>query len=226
MNFIPTPLPALNQQLGGGIHCRKLTHVFGAPGSGKTTFCLQLATGLMARRYDVLWIDCNNSFSLTKLHELATPGALPYFSLIRIRDWEQFQQVFANVRALVHRTMRLVVLDNFAYFYGLSAPQERHELRELLFDEYLQSFVRLYRKEKYDLAVIIINQVRADFKSGGVRPVARTEFELACQTHILFEIDGDAETSKGRKVSLLQEDLEEVLHASSSKITARGFEVV
>lgn len=229
MNAIPTPLPALNLQLHGGIPLRKLTHVYGAPGTGKTTFCLQLAVSVLKRKQDVLWIDCNNSFSIKKLHELAIPTDLNYFSLVRIRDWAQFQQVFENITTFVHATTQLVVLDNFTYFYRLCDRSQRHALQEILFDRYLQSFVRLFRKEHKRFAVIVINQIMADFTTEGVRPITQTEFELACCVHLFFEIEGDPTTSAIRTISIHDPNVDtppETIPMTRSKITTGGFEVL
>jgi hypothetical protein len=229
INAIPTPLPGLNLQLQGGIPLRELTHVYGAPGTGKTTFCLQLAVSLLTKKYDVLWIDCNNSFSLRKLHDLATISDMNYFTLVRIRDWVQFQQVFENITTFVHATTRLVVLDNFTYFYRLCDRSLRHELQEILFDRYLQSFVRLFRKEQRQFAVVIINQIMADFTKEGVRPITQTEFELTCRVHLFFEVEGDPTTSAVRIISIpdpTARDHPSAIPMIRSKITAGGFEVV
>ncbi|KAH7825040.1 DNA repair protein RAD51, RAD51B [Monocercomonoides exilis] len=81
MSHFPTPLRTFNTFLNGGLPCRTLTEVSGISGSGKTTFCLQLALHASLSRScggmerGTLFIDSDSNFSPARLFDLATPFA-------------------------------------------------------------------------------------------------------------------------------------------------------
>ncbi|MHA1145343.1 MAG: ATPase domain-containing protein [Candidatus Helarchaeota archaeon] len=220
-----TPLPTLNEVLNGGIPLCQITHVYGEPGTGKTIFCLQVAAKLLKEKHDVLWIDCNNSFSLRKLERMANTRDWDYFSLVRIRDWNHFQYIFTNIEHCVHATTRLIILDNFTYFYRLCDRRQRHEFQKILFDRYLQRLVRMFRNGKRRFAVILTNQITADFTSRRFRPITQTECDLTCQIHILIEEFGDPNGSPFRKMTLRASGGTEISELGF-RMTDRGFEVI
>ncbi|MDP6846097.1 MAG: ATPase domain-containing protein, partial [Candidatus Poseidoniia archaeon] len=55
---LPTGCPSLDELLGGGVEAGALTLAYGEPGSGKTSFALQLAREVLAAGGEsVLFID-------------------------------------------------------------------------------------------------------------------------------------------------------------------------
>ncbi|KAK0714894.1 P-loop containing nucleoside triphosphate hydrolase protein [Lasiosphaeris hirsuta] len=78
-NFIPTGLGALDASLGsslpgqgeGGIQKGHVTEIWGPPGSGKTTFGIQLAVHCLREGRGVMWVDGFHPVSSQRLHAVA-----------------------------------------------------------------------------------------------------------------------------------------------------------
>lgn len=66
---LASPLPSLDAALGGGL-AGTFLELAGAPGTGKTQFCLHAAALTAARGGEVFWIDTERSFAPARLLEL------------------------------------------------------------------------------------------------------------------------------------------------------------
>lgn len=75
-NFLPTGLASLDRSLHGGISCGSITEICGAPGIGKTQFCLQLGANIIkentVKRSNnrIVYIDTELKLEISRLSEL------------------------------------------------------------------------------------------------------------------------------------------------------------
>lgn len=70
--YIPTPVPALNEALGGGIPRGHMTLIAGRSDSGKTGFCLNTIGDAMKRDKDFIavWVESEDSIDIDQVAAL------------------------------------------------------------------------------------------------------------------------------------------------------------
>lgn len=159
--------PAFDELLGGGIPPSVLTHIYGTPSSGKTNFAL-MACCSAAKKGKVVYVDAEGGFSVERLRQIAGDDAektLKNIMLIKPTTFEEQKVSLDKVADIAAKgEVRLVVVDSIALLYRL---EKERDIRE--FGRMLAKLLRIARK--YEVCVLMLNQVYTDIDSGKITPV-------------------------------------------------------
>lgn len=168
---IPTWMPSFDALLDGGIHRRKITEVTGAPGSGKTQFCLQVAASNWLLKRSTIYIDLKGGFSKKRFEEVASEmgkmqacrsisaTGTPDFHLKLCGSWKELIALAVLLPGFVSASrsanpVTLVIMDGFDHHlrHGLHDLPLRRKVTAKL----TQKLVEIART---GAAVLVTNQL-------------------------------------------------------------------
>ena len=159
--------------LGGGIETGTVTQVYGEPGAGKTNLALSMSVDVATAGGRTLFIDAEG-ISGTRLEQLIPErfDENPVTDRIVIRDvydFDEQEQAIKEAEA-VASDLDLIVVDSITGFYRLVRGTEAEE-GETLRSVTNQVTHLLSIARKYELAVLITNQVFTDPEADRIRPL-------------------------------------------------------
>lgn len=172
---ISTGSPVLDQKIGGGIPCGRMTTLIGDPSTGKTTLCLSIAEQVHRTGKDVLWIDTEHKWDA----QYATTLGL---DLTRV--WLSTSSIEENIKVIEQKVtargpVGLIVWDSIAQSVSQSGfAKEATEggfaaARAAAFSQHWPRM--LSRLEAADIPIVCTNQWRMK-GIGGTIPAWRDQF--------------------------------------------------
>jgi DNA repair protein RadB len=174
--------------IGGGLLDGVLTHIYGPPGSGKTNIAL-IAVANAVGRGKVLYIDSEGGFSVERLKQITSGRlemAMENLLLIKPTTFSEQQAAVRRVENVVKEgNTSLVVVDSIGNLFRL---EEERDLKA--FGRQLAQLLRIARK--YEIPVLLTNQVFTDIDSGGFVPVGGRVNEYWCK--IMLELGKSEQT--------------------------------
>ncbi len=179
MELLSTGSRALDELLGGGIGRKVLTQIYGSFATGKTTLAAQV--GLL-NRGKVAYIDTEGGFSPERIALMAESRgiepelALQKFIIFEPQDFKEQKRIVAKLKTLVDETFSLIVLDSITAHYRVEENKSR-----LLTELGKQLQILLWLSRKFNLGVIVVNQVHFDSKAGVSKPVAEHILGYKCK---------------------------------------------
>ena len=186
----------LDELLGGGFEAGIVTQLYGEAGSGKTNICLQLAIECARKEEKVIFID-SEGFSAERFMQIAGEDAESIAKRIIIYEPQNFEQQTSSIKGMEtlikeskgKTEIALVILDSATLFYRLELDDERsiHLRRELA-----KQIARLSElARRYNIAVLITNQVYMDIESDELRPVGGYAFKHLSKVIVQLEKIGN-----------------------------------
>ncbi|MDI9624225.1 MAG: DNA repair and recombination protein RadB [Methanothermobacter sp.] len=175
---IPTGC-SLDKILGGGVEKRNLTQFYGPPGSGKTNIAIKLAVETAKNHGKVIFIDTEGGISIERIKQVAGKDFDKIAKKIILFEPGTFHEQGETIRKIWSLLQRhpkefdLIILDSAVALYRLkdgSSPRIHSELGN-------QMALLLRMAKKYDLAVVITNQIYSLFDAEGrnaIEPVGGT----------------------------------------------------
>ncbi len=202
-----TGCKSIDELLGGGFESGTVTQLYGEAGSGKTNICLQVAVECARKGKKVIFID-SEGFSPERFLQIASAEAsgdknpedvesiARRIIIYEPHSFEQQTSCINEIEEVIREKegengVALVILDSATLFYRLELDDERNiYLRRVLAN---QIMLLLENARKYDLAVIITNQVYMDIDKGNLRPSGGYALEHLSKVIVQFE-----KTAEGR----------------------------
>lgn len=178
--------------LGGGLLPGILTHFYGPPASGKTNLAL-MATANAAACGKVLYLDSEGGFSVERLRQITAgnlDAVMGNVMLVKPTTFTEQQAAIKRLDVLVReQAVALVVIDSIGNLFRL---EDDRDVRE--FGRQLAQLLRIARK--YELPVLLTNQVFTDIDSGGLVPIggrvneywSKIMVELGLEGHKRFAV--------------------------------------
>jgi len=220
---------SIDELLGGGFESGTVTQLYGEAGSGKTNICLQAAVECARKGKTVIFID-SEGFSPERFLQIANAkplqglrgrGAEPHsantnetsetveriaqrISIYEPHSFEQQTSCIDEIEELIKEKegkngVALVILDSTTLFYRLELDEERSiYLRRVLANQ-IMHLLELARR--YDLAVIITNQVYMDIEDGNLRPSGG--YALEHLSKVIVQLEKTAE-GRGKRRAVLK----------------------
>lgn len=157
----------IDQLLCGGIEHGVITTVYGPAGSGKTNISLLITCNVIKNGGKVLFIDTEGSFSVSRVTQIQS-DFLSYAKNIhffRPFNFDEQKRAFLQLKETIERKpdeYQLIVVDSIAMLYRLEIGKTLDVSfvnRELGIQLGLLTEI----SRKYNIPVLIINQVYADF---------------------------------------------------------------
>ena len=168
---IPTGSIGLDQAIGvGGYPIGKISEIFGAESSGKSTLCIHAAIMAQLSGRGCIYIDAENSFDPAYADSLGLDRTTDKFILIQPNTAEQALEIVEHV--IQNDDVGLVILDSVA---GMVPSKESYGEGEIgdvhvgIVARLMTQFVRRITpllKNKTNAALIMVNQVRDNIGGG------------------------------------------------------------
>lgn len=178
----------LDKLFDGGLESGIITQFFGEAGSGKTNICLQLAINCVIQGNKVIIID-TEGISPSRFQQIAGENAKNIAQQIIIYEPHSFEEQCVSIRDLdkvMKENIGLIIVDSISAFYRFemeyddTSMRSRRELGNQL--GLLHMLAR-----KYDITVVITNQVYTDISSGLIRAVGGNIMEHISKTIVKLE---------------------------------------
>jgi DNA repair protein RadB len=150
-----------------------MSHIFGEPGSGKTTAAMQLAINVIRFEKRVLFIAADQ-FSADRFAQIAGADAISLSQKLLVFEVNSFAQqrmMLGRIKRVARENVGLICLDTATTHYRLEQSKDTEgTLRRELANQLL---LLLGLARKYDLAVLVTNQVYVNGATEEILPVAR-----------------------------------------------------
>ncbi|MFB6105873.1 MAG: DNA repair and recombination protein RadB [Halobacteriaceae archaeon] len=188
---VGTGCDALDELLGGGLERGAVTQVYGPPAAGKTNLALSAAVGVAAAGEVAVVVD-TEGLSPERFETLLAArtedvdAASERVVVQAAHNFEEQAQAVRDVADFAEQAS-LVVLDSATGFYRLERTTEAGEDGEALRRVARQMTHLLSLARRYDLAVVVTNQVYADPESDRVRPLGGHTLEHWTATVLRLE---------------------------------------
>ncbi|XP_070571463.1 DNA repair protein RAD51 homolog 4-like [Ptychodera flava] len=197
--ILPTGSDSLDNLLDGGVYTSEVTEIVGATATGKTQFCLTLASSVaMTTRQNVLYIDSNGSFSAERVEDimrerqLSDKGKASAFSKIRcslafdifevIKCLEETRTAVVSGSDSFYVSLKLIILDSVAAVVSpiLGGLQtDGHSLMTHL------GRILLTLSADHALAIVVTNGV-VQSDGGGTKPALGKYWVTVPHTRVMF----------------------------------------
>lgn len=169
---LSTSCESIDELLRGGVEKGIITNVYGESGSGKTNFAIQLAAEVTKQGHKVAYVDTEAGFSPERFLQIADEEALDNVMIKEPYDFEEQTEVISSLENFVEEEdIKLVVVDSAVSLYRLkvngdNASEINNELSQQFSD--LSNIAR-----KYNIPVVVTNQVYTSFDEEGLELVGR-----------------------------------------------------
>jgi DNA repair protein RadB len=160
---------SLDDLLEGGFEKGCITQIFGSPSSGKSNVALTLAVNVAKTGKKVIYIDTEGGISIDRIKQISGPYFSDVANNIMVLEPTDFLQQTENIRSIDvwlrkhHEEVNLIVLDSAVALYRVDDMKSYKLSKELR--RQIQLLSNLARK--YDIAVIITNQIYNSFDDEG-----------------------------------------------------------
>jgi len=218
VTLYPSTCNSIDALIGGGFPTGVVSHVYGEPGSGKTSLCIQLATSVIKSEKRVIFI-ASGPFPGERFAQIvATDTARISQKLLvfEVKSFDQQRVTLRNIRRIAKENVGLIIFDAVTTYYRLEQAKDtemrsRHALTN-------QVLLLLGLAKKYDLAVTLTNQVYVDTDTKLVLPVAAYLLDNVSAIVLQF-----VKTHSGRRCAILKKHSTMPLETSAYfKITGHG----
>ncbi len=162
----------IDNLLGGGVDVGSITQIYGPPASGKTNISLCTTTETIANNKNVVYID-TEGLSINRFHQIARNKGDPHqlgerLIISEVHSFQEQADAIKNVEKLAPN-IELIVLDSATGFYRLKQAEKNDGsvLRALA----RQMIMLLSLARRFDLAVIITNQIYSNPETNQIKPL-------------------------------------------------------
>jgi len=182
----------IDNLLGGGFEHGIISQIYGASGTGKTNICTQLIVQCIKGGKKAVLID-TEGFSAERFSQIAGKDAKQLASELIIYEPKDFRQQYSaimDIEKIVSTGIELIIVDSIILFYrfglGPNDTNNTNIRRQLV--EQLAGLYRLARK--YNIVIVITNQVYTDTETGDFFPLGGNLMEHISKTIIMVEWTG------------------------------------
>ena len=185
----PSGIAALDTLIGGGLEVRTITQIYGEPASGKSTFCLMAAVASLRAGNSVIYID-TEGFSVERFAQVAGGHAAEFADrlyLFEPIDFAQQGAMIADTETLLRKKdgapVDLLVMDSMTALYRTELDLGREAVRRL--SHHVIKLLGLAKK--YDIPVLITNQIYVDVERDRVSGLGGTALEHISKAIVRLE---------------------------------------
>lgn len=170
---------SLDALLGGGFEKGVITQIFGPPSSGKSNITLALAVNVAKDGKKVIYIDTEGGISIDRIKQISGPDFQSVANNIIVFEPTNFLEQNDNLKSIEvwlrknHNDVDLLILDSAVALYRVDDMKSSKLNKEL--GKQMGILSKIARK--YDIAVVLTNQIYSAFDDEGnndVRAVGGT----------------------------------------------------
>ena len=174
--ILPSGVSLLDRVMNGGLHTGPFTHVYGEAAAGKTTLALQFVDAAYRLNYGTIYINSETASPVERLEQITGQTFGELESMVKVLVPKGFSEQGALIDDLdlyIREDTKLVIIDTLTKFYRLELEDKATNFsnhRELN----RQAGILKGLGRRHDLAVVVLNQVRARMEEAGdFEPVAK-----------------------------------------------------
>jgi DNA repair protein RadB len=182
MKRLPTGCKPLDELLRGGIECGAVTQIYGEPGCGKTTLCLQLACNCVIEGKKAVYID-TESVSMERLEQIGGPD-LKYSDILFSRPYSLDEQEKLVRNAVKVSGAGIVIVDTINMYHRLKYHEAPDECKAPMLRQLETLSVAALQNE---FPVIITAQVYQSKEDGQVRAFGGKDMAYLAKTILHIE---------------------------------------
>lgn len=198
---IPTGCDMLDNLLEGGIQPENVILIYGDAETGKSTLAMQCAVNCARKGYKTLYLDCDGTFSVRRLSQIASKDFARISELIILMKPNNFREQTTAIDGLadcITESFGLVVVDTLTSLYRVKiaeTPEKTFELNREL-NRQMALLAEIAKTKK--VAVLILSQVRSVFNETyvSVEPVATRVLKFWADTIIALKPTEHPQTIK------------------------------
>lgn len=160
---------SLDGLLGGGFEKGTVTQIYGPPSSGKSNISLALAVNVAKHNRKVIYIDTEGGISIDRIKQISGHHFSNVANNIIVLEPTNFLEQTENLRSIDvwlrkhHDEVELIILDSAVALYRVDDMKSYKLSKELRKQMQLLSNIA----RKYDIAVIVTNQIYNSFDDEG-----------------------------------------------------------
>ena len=155
-----------------------LSLIYGPPGSGKSTLCLQIAANNPGK---VIFIDTENACNIERIQQINPLVELDNLIVIRAKRYSEQTKAVSTLKTT--KNLSLVIIDSFTVHYRKKSTDEKKLFINKSFKKMLTELKEL------KIPVILSSQIYTDFKKQD-HPVAQELLEKYAAYTIRLENKG------------------------------------
>ena len=183
---------SLDDLLEGGFEKGCVTQIFGSPSSGKSNVALALAVNVTKTGKKAIYIDTEGGISIDRIKQISGYYFQDVANNIMVLEPTDFLQQTENLRSIDvwlrkhHNEVDLIILDSAVALYRVDDMKSYKLSKELR--KQIQLLSNIARR--YDIAVVITNQIYTSFDDDGnseVKPVGGDILEYISKVIIKLE---------------------------------------
>lgn len=153
----------LNKWLHGGYEEDIITSICGAPGTGKTNFCLLAAVSQAKKGKKVLFIDTEGGFSIERVKQMSDNGSLDNILVLKPTNFKEQKEAFKELlKQVTKEHLGLIVVDGMTMLYRLDFAEARgkgvDEMQSVNSELARQMRILAEIARKQGIPVIVTNQ--------------------------------------------------------------------
>jgi DNA repair protein RadB len=173
MSKISSGSKIIDNLLKGGFERGVISTIYGAAGTGKSNILMQCCLNVAKQAKKVIFVDTEGGFSAERASQLNNKykDLMKHVIMYNPTSFEEQRKVFEEIKEVVKvEKVGLILIDSIAMLYRLNlgdseiAQETNREMANQL--SLLSEIAR-----KIDVAVVVTNQVYADFKTKDVKMV-------------------------------------------------------
>jgi DNA repair protein RadB len=160
---------SLDELLEGGFEKGCITQIYGSPSSGKSNVALTLAVNVAKTGKKVIYMDTEGGISIDRIKQISGHYFSNVANNIMVFEPTDFIQQSENLRSIDvwlrkhHEEVDLIILDSAVALYRVDDMKSYKLSKELR--KQIQLLASIARK--YDIAVVITNQIYNQFDAEG-----------------------------------------------------------
>jgi DNA repair protein RadB len=186
---ISTGCDKIDQFLGGGIATGGVVLIYGEAETGKTTLAMQCAVNCARQGCKTLFVDCDNTFSVQRLSQIASDKFREVAELIilmRPNDFREQGVVVDRLADWITKNFGFVVFDTITSLYRLNVGESASKTFEMNRELNRQLAVLAQVARTQRVAVLVASQVHSVLNRVpvSVQPVATRVLKFWADTVI------------------------------------------
>ena len=185
-NGVSSGNEALDELIGAGFPRKMISQVYGEPGTGKSAICLLAAVSALKRGEAVVYFD-TESFSVDRFSQIAGESAESLAENLYLYEPTDLDQqalmIYESEKLIKDNHPGIIILDSATGLYRT----EFDHMQEALQRFNRQMVVLLGYAKRYDIPVLISNQVYMDLNRGEFAPLGGTSLNHLCKVILRIE---------------------------------------
>ncbi|MEM0253894.1 MAG: ATPase domain-containing protein [Candidatus Bathyarchaeia archaeon] len=199
---IPTGCEVLDEILEGGFSIGEISLIYGEEDTAKTTLAMQCAINCARLGYKTLFIDCDGTFSIERLAQLALDleKIAELIILSKPEDFSEQTMIIDRLPDYLTKNFGLVIIDTLTSLYRAKVAEKPERVFELNRELNRQMAWLAQTAKTHKVAIIVVSQVRSVVNESfnGVMPVADRVLKFWADTIIAMKTTGNPRVIKAQ----------------------------